>query len=77
MDLVLIGLPGSGKSAVGRRMAARHGATFIDLDERIEQAAGRTVPEIFASDGEPAFRRLNGRPSRGSGRPITIRSCGG
>lgn len=33
MDLVLIGLPGSGKSAVGRRLAARHDATFIDLDD--------------------------------------------
>jgi 3-dehydroquinate synthetase/shikimate kinase len=58
MDLILVGLPGSGKSAVGRRLAARHGATFIDLDDRIEQAAGRSIREIFASDGEAAFRRL-------------------
>ena len=58
MDLVLVGLPGSGKSAVGRRIAARHGATFIDLDEQIEHAAGRPIPEIFASDGEAAFRAL-------------------
>ena len=36
MDVVLVGLPGSGKSAVGRRLAQRHKATFIDLDERIE-----------------------------------------
>ncbi len=58
MDLVLVGLPGSGKSAVGRRVAARHGAPFLDLDERIERAAGRSIPDIFASDGEPAFRQL-------------------
>jgi shikimate kinase/3-dehydroquinate synthase len=58
MDLILVGLPGSGKSAVGRRVAARHGALFLDLDEQIEQAAGRRIPEIFASDGEAAFRRL-------------------
>jgi 3-dehydroquinate synthetase/shikimate kinase len=58
MDLVLVGLPGSGKSAVGRRVASRHGATFIDLDEQIEKAAGRTIPEIFAQDGEAGFRRL-------------------
>jgi len=58
MDLVLVGLPGSGKSAVGRRVAARHQATFIDLDEQIEQAAGRPIPEIFAEDGEAAFRSL-------------------
>jgi 3-dehydroquinate synthetase/shikimate kinase len=67
MDVVLIGLPGSGKSAVGRRLAARHGAAFIDLDERIEQAAGRTVPEIFAGDGEPAFRRLERSAVEGLG----------
>ncbi len=58
MDLILVGLPGSGKSAVGRRLAARHGAAFIDLDEQIEQAAGRSIPDIFAEDGEAGFRAL-------------------
>jgi shikimate kinase/3-dehydroquinate synthase len=57
MDLVLIGLPGSGKSAVGRRVAARHGARFLDLDVVIEEAAGRPIPEIFEREGEPGFRR--------------------
>ncbi len=57
MDVVLVGLPGSGKSAVGRRLAHRHGATFIDLDEAIEKAAGKPIPAIFADDGEGAFRR--------------------
>jgi len=61
MDIVLVGLPGSGKSAVGRRLAQRHGATFIDLDERVERDAGRTIPEIFADDGEAAFRTLERR----------------
>ena len=56
MDLVLVGLPGSGKSAVGRRVAARQGATFIDLDEEIQASAGRTVAEIFAEEGEAGFR---------------------
>ncbi len=56
MDLVLVGLPGSGKSAIGRRIAARHHATFIDLDDQIERAAGRTIPDIFEADGEVAFR---------------------
>jgi shikimate kinase / 3-dehydroquinate synthase len=56
MDVVLVGLPGSGKSVVGKRLAARHGATFIDLDETIERAAGRSIPQIFADDGEAAFR---------------------
>jgi 3-dehydroquinate synthase len=57
MDLVLVGLPGSGKSVVGKRLAQRHGAAFIDLDEIIEREAGRSIPDIFAVDGEPEFRR--------------------
>jgi shikimate kinase/3-dehydroquinate synthase len=61
MDLVLVGLPGSGKSVVGRRLAHRHHAAFIDLDERIEAEAGRSIPEIFAEDGEPAFRSMERR----------------
>jgi shikimate kinase / 3-dehydroquinate synthase len=58
MDIVLVGLPGSGKSAVGRRLAHRHDASFVDLDETIERTAGRTIAEIFADDGEAAFRSL-------------------
>jgi 3-dehydroquinate synthetase len=57
VDVVLVGLPGSGKSAVGRRLAQRHGATFVDLDDVIERRVGRTVPAIFADEGEDAFRR--------------------
>jgi shikimate kinase/3-dehydroquinate synthase len=58
MDVVLVGLPGSGKSVIGRRLAHRHAATFIDLDERIEWSTGRSIPDIFAGDGEAAFRAL-------------------
>ena len=58
MDVVLVGLPGSGKSAVGRRLAHRHDAAFVDLDETIERTAGRTISEIFAAEGEPGFRDL-------------------
>ena len=58
MDVVLVGLPGSGKSVVGKRLAAKHGAEFIDLDERIEHRDGRPIPTIFAEDGEGAFRAL-------------------
>ena len=74
MDLVLVGLPGSGKSAVGRRIASRHGATFVDLDDQIEVAAGATIPEIFASDGEAAFRRLEREAVVGLGPPDTDRA---
>jgi shikimate kinase/3-dehydroquinate synthase len=58
VDIVLIGLPGSGKSVVGKRLAHRHGATFIDLDEAIELADGRSIPDIFGEDGEDAFRAM-------------------
>ena len=58
MDVVLVGLPGSGKSVIGRRLANRHAASFIDLDERIESSTGRSIPELFAEEGEAAFRAL-------------------
>jgi 3-dehydroquinate synthetase/shikimate kinase len=58
VDVVLVGLPGSGKTAVGKRLAHRHGAEFVDLDESIVKADGRTIPQIFEDDGEPAFRAL-------------------
>jgi shikimate kinase/3-dehydroquinate synthase len=57
VELVVVGLPGSGKTAVGKRIAARHGATFVDLDEEIERVAGARVPDVFASEGEAGFRR--------------------
>lgn len=54
--LVLIGLMGAGKSAVGRRVAARLDVPFIDADAEIEAAAGCTIQEIFARHGEAVFR---------------------
>ncbi len=56
--VVLIGLPGSGKSSVGARLAARLGVPFADSDDLVEQAQGRSVAEIFAADGETGFRAL-------------------
>jgi shikimate kinase len=55
-SVVLIGMMGAGKSSIGRRLAARLGIPFVDADSEIEQAAGMTIPEIFASHGEPYFR---------------------
>lgn len=56
--VVLVGLSGTGKSSVGRRIAARLDRPFVDADTAIEERARRTVREIFATDGEPAFREL-------------------
>jgi 3-dehydroquinate synthetase/shikimate kinase len=56
MEIVLIGPPGSGKSAVGQRLAAAVGAEFVDLDAAIEAAAGTTIPSIFETEGEAGFR---------------------
>jgi shikimate kinase len=54
--VALVGMMGAGKSALGRRLAARLGVEFRDADTEIEQAAGCTINEIFARYGEPAFR---------------------
>ncbi len=55
-NIVLIGMPGSGKSTVGQILAQRAGYSFVDLDEVIEAKAQKTIPRIFAEDGELAFR---------------------
>lgn len=54
--VVLVGMMGAGKTAVGRALAARLGVPFLDSDAEIELAANMTIPEIFARDGEPFFR---------------------
>jgi shikimate kinase/3-dehydroquinate synthase len=69
MDLVLVGLPGSGKTAIGRRIAARHAARFIDLDATIEAGAGQTIPELFEAEGEAGFRSRERAAVAALGRP--------
>lgn len=54
--IALVGLMGVGKTTIGRRLAKRLGRPFLDTDAEVETAAGRTVAEIFADFGEPAFR---------------------
>ncbi len=56
--MVLVGLPGSGKSTVGRLAAKELQAPFFDLDDEIERMAGQSIPEIFESRGEAGFREL-------------------
>lgn len=54
--LLLVGLPGAGKSVAGRAAASALGRPFLDFDEEIERRAGCTVAELFRREGEPAFR---------------------
>ena len=55
-NIVLIGMPGCGKSTVGKKLAEATGRAFADADERIVQLAGKSIPEVFAEEGEEAFR---------------------
>jgi shikimate kinase len=78
--VVLVGLMGVGKSTVGRRLAKELGRPFADVDEQVELRAGATIPQIFRTDGEDRFRRIEtetladllGRPS-----PLVIAAGGG
>ena len=60
-NIVLIGMMGCGKSTVGRLLARALGLTFVDTDQYIEEAEGRSIPDIFAGDGEGYFRDLEQR----------------
>jgi shikimate kinase len=55
---VLVGMPGSGKSTIGRRLAKAMGVPLLDTDVKIVETAGRSIAEIFETDGEPGFRRI-------------------
>lgn len=55
-NVILIGMPGCGKSTIGKLLAERTGRKYVDSDERVAELAGKTIPEIFAEDGESIFR---------------------
>ena len=77
-NIVLIGMPGSGKTAAGRILARRLGRRFLDSDRIVAERAGKSIPEIFRDSGETAFRALEAEVIRelssGSG---TVISTGG
>jgi shikimate kinase len=66
MRIYLTGFMGSGKTTVGRRLAAALGVPFVDLDQEIELRAGQTVRLIFERLGEPAFRQMEAEALRGT-----------
>jgi shikimate kinase len=76
--IVLVGLMGAGKSAIGKRVAARIGARFRDADTEIEKAAGMSIPDIFAVHGEAEFRTGERRViARLLGGPPMVMATGG
>ena len=58
MKIIFIGPPGSGKSSVGKEVAAMLKLSHIDTDQLIEEKSGKRISDIFLDDGEPAFRRM-------------------
>lgn len=78
-SIVLVGMPGAGKTAIGRRLALRLNLPFHDADAEIEAAAGRSIAEIFARYGEPHFRDGERRVIARlvAGPPIVLATGGG
>jgi shikimate kinase len=77
--IVLVGPMGAGKSSVGRALAARMGVPFVDVDARVEEAAGGTVAAIFQAEGETGFRLREARAllEALAGAPAVIATGGG
>ncbi len=76
-NIVLIGMPGTGKSVVGRALAARLAYTFVDLDDLIAEAAGKSLPEILRTDGLEAFLALEEQVGVEVQRSDTVIATGG
>jgi shikimate kinase len=74
----LVGMPGAGKSVVGKELAGRLGVPFIDLDAEIERSAGAAVADIFAQEGEAAYRaREAAALVEASAHDPAVVACGG
>ena len=78
MIVYLVGMPGAGKTVVGRELAGRLGVPFVDLDTEIEREHGRPITDIFTSEGEAAFRAMEAAMlvKAGANDPSVV-SCGG
>ena len=77
--IALLGLRGAGKSAIGRRLARRLKVPFVELDRRVEEAAGLGLDEIFAMHGQDYYRRLEREALEQvlGGRPVVLATGGG
>jgi len=75
---VLLGLMGSGKTSIGKLLSKELGLPFIDLDHYIVDKAGKTIPEIFAEQGEEGFRDIESEALREViGKPVVLSTGGG
>lgn len=78
MNLVLIGMPGSGKSTVGKILSKMLQMPLVDTDALVEQTAGKTIPELFAQEGEADFRdRETAAASQAAALDNTVIATGG
>ena len=76
-NIVLIGMPGTGKSTVGKALADRLGYDFVDTDDLIVQTTGKTLPEILRQDGLEAFYKIEGQVGLELERTHTVIATGG
>lgn len=76
-NIVLIGMPGTGKSTVGQALAQRLGYTFVDADDLIREETGRTLPDILRRDGLEAFLAIEGQVGERLQRENTVVATGG
>lgn len=75
--VALVGMPGCGKSTIAQAVAQELGRACVDLDAEIEREAGKSIPEIFAQDGEEAFRAAETRAARQFSRENAVLATGG
>lgn len=77
-NIVLIGMPGCGKSTIGRALAVKLGKEFIDIDEKIVEKTGMAIPDIFQQSGEEGFRKIETEVTREVGKMKgAVIACGG
>ena len=76
-NIILIGMPGTGKSVVGRALAERLGYTFVDADDQIVEATGKTLPEILRTEGLEALLSIEGRVGETLNCENTVIATGG
>ena len=76
-NIILIGMPGTGKSVVGQALAERLGYDFVDADDLIVEAAGKTLPEILRTEGVDALLAVEGRVGQTLDCSNTVVATGG